>query len=97
MKKTVEKGDIPLKKKNVFRSDAEQTANLIKVGQKGVENAIRASKALGLSIVYMENGILYKEHPDGTKTVIEESDQKPVSKLKLKTKVKKGTVLHAIQ
>ena len=81
--------------KTLFKSDAKQTATLVKVGRTSAANAIRASKALGLPITYMQNGILYKEHPDGRKEkIITVTDKKIVPK-KTTSPLKKGMILHA--
>lgn len=81
--------------KSIFRPDVKQTAALVKIGRAGSANAIRASKALGLSITYMQNGILYKEDSSGTKEIVGTSTkQNPVSK-KSQLLLKKGMLLHA--
>lgn len=78
-----------------FRSDARQTATLIKVGRTGAANAIRASKALGLPITYLQNGVLYKEYADGTKEIIETGTVKKNGIKEGANRLKKGMVLHA--
>lgn len=78
-----------------FKTDARQTATLIKAGRTAVANAIRASKALGLSITYMEKGILYNELPDGTKEVIDSTSPESGKEKKQVLLLKKGMVLHA--
>ncbi len=45
---------------------------LAKIARDSSAQAIRESKALGLDIVYMENGKLYCEKPDGSRTEIVE-------------------------
>lgn len=85
----------PKNEKAIFQSDARETNTLIKAGRVGAANAIRASRALGLPITYMENNILYKEYPDGKREKIEQKDKvKPIPK-KTNTSLKKGMVLHA--
>ncbi|HUZ59949.1 MAG TPA: hypothetical protein VMU83_14335 [Hanamia sp.] len=87
---TVSKGG-----KRIFKSDARQTAALIKAGRMGAANAIRASRALGLPITYLQNGTIYEEYPDGSKKKIESGlIKKGVSK-KDGQILKKGMVLHA--
>ena len=81
--------------KPVFRPDSRQTATLIKAGRDGAFNAIRASKALGLSITYLRKGILYLEQPDGTKTIIANADNEMATPKKAKVQLKKGMVFHA--
>lgn len=78
-----------------FRTDAKQVAVLERAGRTSAANAIRASKALGLSITYMQKGIIYKEHTDGTKQIIAASGKaKAAAKQPLKT-LKKGMILYA--
>jgi|SRR5258705_13251413 hypothetical protein len=77
--------------KPAFKSNPKQTAALTKVAHKSAANAIRASKALGLSITYMEKGILYKEQANGTKKII--AQKVPAKKTAIK--YKKGMILHA--
>ncbi len=78
-----------------FRSDARQTATLVKVGRAGAANAIRATKALGLPITFMQNGVLYKEYPDGTKEIIITAAVKKTLPKKASHPLKKGMVFHA--
>ena len=53
------------------RFDEEITGDtLIKLANEGVSKSIRESKALGLSITYAENGIIYQEEADGTRIEI---------------------------
>ncbi|MBK7850725.1 MAG: hypothetical protein IPJ66_06130 [Bacteroidetes bacterium] len=87
----------PLKKasKAVFRRDAKQTAILVKVGRKGSANAIRATKALGLSITYMKNGVLYKEFPDGRTEQLKSVEVKKSTSRRSVGRLKKGVILHA--
>lgn len=77
----------------VFRTDARQTATLVKVGRNGAANAIRASKALGLPITYMEKGVIVRELPNGVKEIVAMVN-KPVVK-KSVVSFKKGMILHA--
>jgi hypothetical protein len=75
-----------------FKSDTKETAVLLKAGKKGASLAIRESKALGLTITYLENA-------DGTKEVIQNSKEDklaiPSSSKKNQIKFKKGMILHA--
>jgi hypothetical protein len=80
-------------KKKVFRADNNQTELLIKAGRKGAMEAVRASKALGLNITYMEKGVVYREKPDGTKEVLKKIDLKNKSLSDLG--LRKGMILHA--
>lgn len=78
-----------------FRSDVKQSATLMKVGRTGAANAIRATKALGLPIIYLQNGVLYKEYPDGTKEkMVTNAVKRPLTK-KASHPLKKGMIFHA--
>ncbi len=79
--------------KNVFRQDVKQTATLVRVGRAGAANAIRASKALGLPITYMEGGAVIQELPNGVKNVLT-----TVTDTRINTpaiSLKKGMIFHA--
>ena len=94
-KKLVKSTTIKLKK--VSRSSmlsAKETTSLVKIGRAASANAIRASKALGLSITYMEKGVIYRENADGTKEIIKEAPKKVFPK-KTSMPLKKGMVFHA--
>jgi hypothetical protein len=54
----------------ITESDSKHTALLIKIGRTSAAKAIKESKALGLTITFMENGVLYKEHANGEKEII---------------------------
>jgi len=59
----------PKRKTHGYKSESKETAKLVNAGRKSATNAIRASKALGLDITYMRDGIVYKEKPNGEKRV----------------------------
>ena len=63
-------------KKKRFKSDSKETSVLVKAGINAAKNAIRTSKALGLDITFMQNGIVYKEKPNGELKVYETSPRK---------------------
>ncbi|MFN0188225.1 MAG: hypothetical protein ACKVQV_05940 [Bacteroidia bacterium] len=67
-------GSVSTKKKYGFRTDFRQVASLLKIGKTAAQRAIRSSKALGLSITFMEKGVLYREHPDGTKDILNDEN-----------------------
>ncbi len=70
-----------------YKSESKETAKLISAGRKSATNAIRASKALGLEITYMKDGIVYKEKPNGEKKVLVKvavTSQGPKNHLQLK-------------
>jgi hypothetical protein len=75
-----------LPKKIVFHADANQTEFLKKAGKKSAEQAIREAQALGLEIMYIEDGILYREK-DGKREVVEAEKTS-------NTRLKKGTTLY---
>lgn len=79
--------------KVVFRTDAKQTAILVKVGRNGAANAIRASKALGLPITYLERGVIVRELPNGVKEIVAKVKRPVVNKSV--ASLKKGMILHA--
>jgi hypothetical protein len=77
--------------KIVFKADKKQTAILVRVGRAGATNAIRASKALGLPITYIEKGSIIQELPNGVKKIVTAvtGTNTAVSSLK------KGMIFHA--
>ncbi|MDO8996423.1 MAG: hypothetical protein Q7U77_07325 [Sediminibacterium sp.] len=64
---------------------------LIKAAKNAAKNAIRTSKALGLDITYLKNGIIYKETVDGKVIAIGENKSEVPQKINLK----KGSILNA--
>lgn len=77
--------------KKMFRKDSFQTKLLRKVGKLASSRAFRGSKAMGLTVSYIDNNTIYQEHPDGAVTIkgrMEETVELPY-------KVKKGLILHA--
>ena len=50
-----------MKSKMVFRKDTLQTKALVKAGKIAGNRAFSASKALGLYISYIKDGIIYEE------------------------------------
>lgn len=81
-------------KNKVFRADKSQTEMLMKAGRKGAIDAVRASKALGLSITYLEKGVIYMENPDGSKEVLKKI-QTTAEKRQNSLKLRKGMIFHA--
>lgn len=78
-----------MKSKTVFREDKIQTKALIRAGKRASQTARRASKALGLSITYIKDGIIYEEK-DGVVTkkgAVEHYAEAPFE-------VKKGSILY---
>jgi hypothetical protein len=43
--------------KKVFRKDVLQTKSLVKAGKVSAINALRASRALGLTVAFIEKGV----------------------------------------
>lgn len=77
--------------KNIFIKDTPQTKALIKAGRISGSRAYSGSKALGLSITYIENGVVYEEDAQGQVVVkdhIEVITEAPFE-------IKEGLVLHA--
>ncbi len=75
--------------KKIFRQDYDQTRLLVKVGRVSSHNAVRRSKALDLTITYIEDGIVYEELPDGTKKQISIVEKKEPTIV-----LAKGMILH---
>lgn len=94
-KKMVKAGSARKKAKGASTTDLTETAKLVKAGRTSTANAIRASRALGLAITYMQDGILYKEYPDGKKEKIASGEVKKSNSDKKAYSLKKGMVLHA--
>lgn len=92
-KKTVKKVGPKKSVVKSFRRDTKQTASLVRVGRLSAAKAIRESKALGLSITFIENGILYREFPDGKRVIVKNSVRRVRSKNS--PKLKKGMIFHA--
>ena len=79
--------------KLVFRHDERQTATLVRIGRAGAVNAIRASKALGLPITYIERGTVIQELPNGVKNVVTAVTEARITTPAIS--LKKGMILHA--
>lgn len=77
-------------RKKGFNRDDEHTAMLIRIGKTAAKEAIRSSKALGLSVTYLKKGEVVEELPDGTINVLK---AKIVSQTP-RPKLKKGMILH---
>lgn len=79
-----------MKPTTVFRKDTVQTKALEKAGKRAAKTARRASNALGLSVTYIEKGVIYVEKNGEIigKKVLEAKEEVPFE-------VKKGVVLHA--
>jgi hypothetical protein len=84
MKKTV-------KRTNRRAKPSAESTLLIKAAKNAAKNAIRTSKALGLDITYLKNGIIYKETVDGKVIAIGENKSEVSQKINLK----KGSILNA--
>lgn len=68
-----------------------ESAILIKAAKDASKKAIRTSKALGLDITYLKNGIIYKETAEGELKVVGKNKQSIPRKIILK----KGSILNA--
>lgn len=73
-----------------MRKDYRQTKSLEIAGKQAATNAVRHAKALDLTITYIEDGAVYNERPDGTKTLV-----KTVQRRATPFAITKGMVLHA--
>jgi len=93
--KTASKVKLVKSSKSSFVTDLKQSKELVKVGRSSSTNAIRASKALGLSITYLKNGKIIKDEADGTANIIKEIPIKSRANRKQKVVLKKGMVLYA--
>ena len=80
-------------KKPVLKSESIEVTQLISAGRKSATNAIRASRALGLEITYMKDGVVYQEKPNGDKKVLIKLEQ-PTQHSKNKLQLKKGMVFN---
>lgn len=77
-------------KKVVFHADTQQTDFLIKVSKLVSDQAIREANALGLEIMYIDNGILYREKEGKRIAVCKIEDPEPTKYKSLK----KGVTLY---
>jgi len=77
-------------RKTNFIKDYKQTKSLEEAGKEASVNAVRHARALDLTITYIENGIVYEEHPDGS--VIQ---KKKIAIKEAPVTLTKGMVLHA--
>lgn len=76
--------------KVVFRKDISQTKALIKAAKVAGKRALSASKALGLSVTYIKDGVVYEEDAEGN-TIVKNQIQSSVA---APFKIEKGLVLH---
>jgi hypothetical protein len=77
--------------KIIFRKDTFQTKALVKASRIASKRAFKASKALGLSVSYIEDGIVYEEDAQGN-TIAKETI---ITDKSAPFKIEKGLVLHA--
>ena len=77
--------------KIVFRKDVLHTKALVKAGRISAKRAFSGSKALGLSVSYIKDGIIYEEDSNGNTRV--KSQIEPL--VETSFKIEKGLVLHA--
>lgn len=80
-----------VKRTNRRAKPSAESTLLIKAAKNAAKNAIRTSKALGLDITYLKNGIIYKETVDGKVIAIGENK----SEISQKINLKKGSILNA--
>lgn len=89
-KKSVKRTAKKSVEKPVFYADTLQTQFLVKAGKRVSEQALREAKALGLEIMYLEDGVLYREQ-DGKREVVSVVGQPEKEKYK---NLKKGVTLY---
>jgi hypothetical protein len=77
--------------KIVFRKDASQTRVLVKAARVSAKRAYSGSKALGLAVSYIKDGVVYEEDANGNTVAIKNIE----SIAHVPFEVKKGLVLHA--
>lgn len=77
--------------KIVFRKDVLQTKALVKAARVSAKRAFSGSKALGLSVSYIKDGIIYEEDSKGNTCI--KSQIEPL--VETPFKIEKGLVLHA--
>lgn len=77
--------------KIVFRKDASQTKVLVKAARVSAKRAYSGSKALGLTVSYIKDGIVYEEDANGSAIAVKHIEQVNDTPFELK----KGLVLHA--
>jgi hypothetical protein len=76
--------------KFIFKEDINQTKALVKAGRIAAERAYKGSKALGLTVSYIKDGIVYSEDASGHVVKI-----KTIETTKPPFEIKKGLILHA--
>jgi hypothetical protein len=79
-----------MKSKFVFRKDAVQTKSLEKAAKASAIDALRASKALGLTVTFIKDGFLFEEYPDGVKV----KKHRVIEPKEAPFELTKGMVLH---
>lgn len=75
----------------IFRKDVPQTKALVKAARVSGKRACSGSKALGLSVSFIKNGVVYEEDANGNVIIInriEPSTDTPF-------KIEKGLILRA--
>ncbi|MBD0724773.1 hypothetical protein B6A10_06235 [Flavobacterium sp. L1I52] len=80
-----------MKTKAVFRKDILQTKALVKAGKIASDTANRASRALGISVTYIKDGVIYEETSEGVITTKKQIEDDVVAPFE----IKKGLILHA--
>ena len=80
--------------KRMFYKQPEGIDILEKLATNSSKEAIKESKAHGLRITYLENGIVYSENPEGERTIIKSRTNKIKNSKLLKFKFEKGMIFH---
>ena len=82
-----------MKQKKVFRQDYKHTQMLTAVAAKCTADAIQHSKESGLTITFIEDGIIYEEFPDGRLVKIGTVERSVLPAFR----IKKGMILQSRQ
>lgn len=79
-----------MKSKSIFKKDILQTRTLTKAAKIASDKANRASRALGISVMYIKDGVIYEETAEGKVTMIKHIEDEVV----VPFEIKKGLILH---
>lgn len=77
--------------KIIFRKDVPQTKALEKAARISAKRAFSGSKALGLTITYIKDGVVYEENANGTVVATKQIEKVNEASFEFK----KGQILHA--
>lgn len=77
----------------IIHVDSNESVILARASNKACINAIKNSKKMGLPITFLEDGIVYRELPNGERVKMKKI--RKGKKLKSKIVIRKGTILNA--